>query len=184
MNNTFQAVLIAAAAGLFLTGGCIQSAWAESPQVSSDAFSKEMLSRGLGLPPYRMEISVQSAYGLRQIGTEDLLRDCLKENLMALGEVEFVEAVGSEKPPAVLRLRVWFTEEQRAEGYECFDITMVVVVGKIMKTDPKYEAVLDAYALAGVKERDLEGLCNKIATRFDLKILSDLRTMRQSSKQR
>lgn len=181
MKNSFRTMLLAAWVGLLLTGGCIRSAWAESPRVSADAFTKEMLSRGLGYPPYRMEVSVQGAYGLRQVGTEDLLRDCLKEDLMSLGEVEFVEAIGSEKPPAVLRLRVWFTEEQRAEGYECFDITMVVVVGKIMNSDPKYEVVLDAYALAGVKERDLENLCNKIATRFDLKILSILRIMHKSA---
>jgi len=182
MKNMLRALLICSVAGLLLTGVSIQSVWAEPAQASSDRVTAELLRSGLGFPPYRMEVLVKSVYGRAQVGTKDLLGDCLREDLMALGTVKLVKGVESEIPPPVLRIRVFFTETPKVEEGECFDLTLVVVVGKIRKEDPRYEAVLDAYALAGVKERDLEGLCNKIASRFDLKILSVLRSQHQSTK--
>lgn len=181
MKYVFRLILLGTVLGL-VCDGALQSAWAASPAVSSDTFSRDMLSSGLGYPPYKIEISVKSVHGEREVGTADLLRDCLKENLSALGEVKFVEGSETEKSHPDLRLRVWFTEVQRPEGYEGFDMTVAVVVGKIMKGHPEYEAVLDAYSLAGIEERDLERLCNDIAVRLDLKVLSVLRAMRKHPK--
>ncbi|MBI5248611.1 MAG: hypothetical protein HY912_03880, partial [Desulfomonile tiedjei] len=108
--------------------------------------------------------------------------DCLREDLKALSDLEFVDVLGADKLPASLRLRVWFTQEEKPDEYECFDITIIVVVGKILKEDPRYEAVLDTYALAGVALRDLNHMCDKIALRFDEKILSVLKKIHNSPK--
>jgi hypothetical protein len=182
MHSLFRTALLSTLVSAFLIVACTSASWAKPAAISSDSFSREMLSAGLGYPPYKMEISVKSVHGTSESGTADLIRDYLTEDLKALGEVEFVKGVGEEKHPAVLRLRVWFTETPRPEAYEGYDLTIGVVVGKIMKTHPQYEAVLDAYALAGIKERDLEGMCNKIASRLDLRVLSVLREMRKHPK--
>jgi hypothetical protein len=183
MKNPLGALLLATWLGMLPGSSCVQSALAEPSQRSSNSFQKEMLLEGLGSPPYRMEIWVESVHGLPAKGTKDLLEDCVRENLRALGNLEFVDGSGTEKRPPVLRVRIWFTQSERPDNYECFDTTLVVVVGKIMKQNQSYEAVLDTYALAGIADRDLNDMCSKIATRFDLKIISILRHMRQQSKQ-
>jgi hypothetical protein len=183
MKNTLGVLLLVAWLGMLPVTGCVQSALAEAPQRSSNSYLNEMLSEGLGYPPYRMEIWVESVQGLPAKGTKDLLEDCVRENLRALGNLEFVDSMGTEKRPPVLRLRIWFTQSERPDDYECFDTTLVVVVGNIMKENQRYEAVLDTYALAGVAERDVDDMCRKIATRFDLKIISLLPENRQRSKQ-
>ena len=183
MKNPLGVLLLATWLGMLPSTGCVQSALAEPPQRSSDSFLNEMLSEGLGYPPYRMEIWVESVHGLPAKGTKDLLENCVRENLRALGNLEFDDGMGSEKQPPVLRIRIWFTQSERPDDYECFDTTLVVAVGKIMKEDQRYEAVLDTYALAGIADRDVDDMCRKIASRFDLKILSILRHMHQPSKQ-
>jgi hypothetical protein len=181
LKHSFNAVLLAVWLGLLLGGDCAQPPAAEASGESSDLSLKEMLSEGLGYPPYRIAISVEGVHGLQRAGAQDLLEGCLKEDLKGLGDVEQVDVQGAGKPPAVLRITVRFTETLRPEGYECYDITMVAVVGKINKENPQYEAILDTYALAGIAETDLSDMCQKIVIRFDMKILSALRKMRQSS---
>jgi hypothetical protein len=183
MKNPLGALLLATWLGMLPCTGCVQSAFAEPSQRSSNSYLNEMLSEGLGSPPYRMEIWVESVQGLPAKGTKDLLEDCVRENLRALGNLEFVDGTDAEKRPPVLRVRIWFTQSERPDDYECYDTTLVVVVGKVMKEHQRYEAVLDTYALAGIADRDLNDLCSKIATRFDLKIISILRQMRHQSKQ-
>jgi hypothetical protein len=181
MKYASESTLLSACMALLLAASCIQPGWAESSRITPESFAKDMLSRGLGFPPYSMEVSVESVHGLPGEGIKDLLETCLRENLRSLGVVEFVDHPGTEKPPAQLRLRVWFTQKERPDEYECFDTTLVVMVSKILTEDPRYDAVLDTYALAGVAERDVNSMCNKIATRLDLKILSVLRKLRESA---
>lgn len=184
MKNRLHAVLLVTCLGLLLGGDGEQLSRAEAFKDSSDVSLKEMLSEGVGYPPYRIELSVESVHGLHRAGTKDLLEGCLREDLKGLGQVEIVGVPGEGKPPATLRLRVRFTETLRPEEYECFDITVVAVVGKINKQFSQYEAVLDTYALAGIAERDLSDMCHKIVIHFDTKILSALRNMFQGSQEK
>jgi hypothetical protein len=182
MKKLLGALLTAMWLGMLPCTFCVQCALAESSQLSSDLIRKKMLLEQVGYPPYRIEISVESVEGLPAAGTKDLLEDCVRENLKALGNLEFADSTDSETRLAVLRVRIWFTQTERPDDYECFNTTVVVVVGKIMQEDPRCEAVLDTYALAGVAERDVDEMCRKIATRFDLKIISILRQIHHQSK--
>lgn len=133
-------------------------------------------------PPYKIEVWIESVHGLPGRGTRDLLEDCLREELRALGDVEFVKFPHGEKQGAPFRLRVWFTELERPDQYECFDLTIAVVVERIFKGTPVTGTIIDSYALAGIKFRDLSSLCTEIVTRFDVRILSLLRKMGAESK--
>jgi hypothetical protein len=151
-----------------------------APRPSSiDSVLKELTAGESVQPPYRIEVWVEPVYGSGQSGTKDLIKNFLKEDLQALGDVEFVDALDQNKPPAMLRLRVWFTG---LEMVSCFNLTMGVVVGKIDRKNPAAEVVLDTYGLAGIEEREIELLCQTIVSRLDLKILSVLRRMKTSSK--
>lgn len=183
MKKSAKRLLPAVLPVLLIAGVCAHCASASSSLVPDQLFLEEMLAEGIGYPPYTLEVSVASVHGPARAGTQDLLRDYLRENLKALGDLKFVDGLSAEKQPAKLRVRVWFTQLEEPTEYECFDTTLVVTVGKIRKDDTRYEAILDAYALAGVAVRDLERMCNKIAMRFDLKILSILRKAHQATKQ-
>ncbi len=130
-------------------------------------------------PPYRIEVWVDAVYGPDEPGIKALIEDYLKEDLQALGDVEFVKALDQEKPPAMLRLRVWFS---KLDMISCFDLNLGVSVGKLDREKPAAEVVLDTYGLAGIEEREIELLCQTVVTRLDLKILSSLRRMKASSK--
>lgn len=160
---------------------CLKPVQAETSGIPAEPLLNDMFSQGVGYPPFRMEVSVKNVHGPNTAGTNDLLKNCLLEDLRALGSVEFVGAPRRDEPPATLRLRVWFTQRLNPAENECFDTTVVVIVGKILERDPRYEAVLDTYTLSGVALRDWEGMCNKITMRFDLKILSVLKKMCESS---
>ncbi len=58
-------------------------------------------------------------------------------------------------------------------------MTLAVVVGKVYQDNPLAEYIIDAYGLAGVALQDMEALCQKIATRLDVKILAGLRRRNQ-----
>jgi hypothetical protein len=152
---------------------------AASGPSSIDSILKDMTTGESVRPPYRIEVWVDSVYGSAQSGTKDLIKNFLKEDLQALGDVEFVDALDQNKAPAMLRLRVWFSG---LEMVSCFNITLGVVVGKIDRKKPAAEVVLDTYGLAGIEEREIELLCQQVVTRLDLKILSALRRMKTSSK--
>jgi hypothetical protein len=144
-----------------------------------DSALREMSADESVKPPYRIEVWVVSVYGSDQPGTKTLIENYLQQDLQALGDVEFVDALDQKKPPAMLRLRVWFS---KLEMVSCFDMNLGVAVGKIDREKPAAELVLDTYGLAGIEEREIELLCQAIVTRLDLKILSSLRRMKTPSK--
>ncbi len=142
---------------------------------------REMFPGETVAPPYRIELWVASAHGLPGKGTKDIIEDYLRQDLRGLGDVEVVQFLSGE-PKSALRLRVWFSELEKPDPYDCFNITIAVVVGKISGQNRLAETVIDCYALAGVTERDLMALSQQIATRLDVKILAGLRKMSKESR--
>lgn len=140
-----------------------------------DPMLREMFPGEPVRPPYKIEIWVESAHGLHKQGTKNIIEDWLRQDLLALGDVEVGKFLSMPKSNSALRLRVWFSQLERPALYECYDITIAVVVGKIIPDNPLAEIVIDTYSLSGVASRDLNTLCQKIATRLDVKILADLR---------
>ncbi|AFM27967.1 hypothetical protein [Desulfomonile tiedjei] len=134
------------------------------------------------VPPYRIEVWVASTTGKSREGAKTLIEDCLKENLRGLARTEPVGFVSSEN--ALLRIRVWFTQPEGPEAGECYDTTFAVVVGKIDHAHPLSEIVLDAYSFAGIYERQLYQICEKIILRLDLKVLSVLRSIESATHRR
>ena len=72
-------------------------------------------------------------------------------------------------------MRVWFTKQEKPDPYNCFDMSVAVVIGKVDPEDPMKEIVIDSFALAGIANDNLFALCEKIIERLDLRILSQLR---------
>lgn len=126
-------------------------------------------------PPFKIEVWVQSAYGLEAEGEKTRLKDCLRQQLRALGDVQFVDFLSSLPAASSLRMRVWFTKLEKPDPYNCFDMTVAVVIGKVDPEDPMKEIVIDSFALAGIANDNLFALCEKIVERLDLRILSQLR---------
>lgn len=184
-NGVSLMTLLAVAFVALLLGGyptATHAQAADSPDIESllrQTAPPESIS-----PPYKIEVWIESVHGLPGRGIRDQLEDCLGEELRALGDVEFVKFPHGESQGAPFRLRVWFSELERPDEYECFDLTIAVVVGRIFKGMPVSEVVLDSYALAGMKFRDLSSLCTKIVGRFDVRVLSLLRKMGAKSKSR
>ncbi len=146
-----------------------------------DPSLEEMFPGGSIRPPYKIEIWVESVHGLHEQGTKDIIENWLCQDLLALGDVEVGRFLGMTKSKSALRLRVWYSQLERPDLYECFDTTVAVVVGKILQDNPLAEIVIDTYSLAGIASRDLNTMCQKIATRLDVKILAHLRRTASSS---
>jgi hypothetical protein len=147
-----------------------------------DPMLREMYPGEPVRPPYKIELWVESSHGLHKQGTKYIIQDWLRQDLMALGDVEVGRFLSATKSNSAIRLRVWFSQLEKPALYECYDITIAVVVGKIVPDNPLAEIVIDAYSLSGVASRDLNSLCQKIAARLDLKILADLRRTASSSR--
>lgn len=126
-------------------------------------------------PPFKIEVWVQSVYGLEAEGERIRLKDCLRQQLHALGDVQFVDFLSTLPTASALRMRVWFTKQEKPDPYNCFDITAAVVIGKIDPDNPMKEIVIDSFAVAGIADDNLFALCEKIVERLDLRILSQLR---------
>ncbi len=183
LTNRVPKILVTAWLVLLPPAGLAQS---ESPDAllrlfKGDTLTTEMFPGESVEPPYRIEVWVDSAHGLHKEGAKAVIEDCLREDLRALGDVEFVHFLSPKKPRPSLRLRVWFSQMEKPDAYNCFDMTLAVVVGKVYQDNPLAEFVIDAYGLAGIAAQDLNALCQKIATRLDVKILAALRRMKSSS---
>ncbi len=131
-------------------------------------------------PPYIVEVWVDSVHGLHKQGSKILISNCLRQDLEALGDVKFVPFLSSRTPRPCLRLRVWFSQKERMEEYQCYDTTLAVVLSKVNQDNPLAEYIIDAYALAGIAPQDLNALSQEIATRLNVKMLSALRRMNQA----
>ncbi len=175
----FRTVVLAIWMGLCVLQGL---AFAQSHELlfrssDVDAMLREMFPPGSIKPPFKIEVWVQSAYGLEATGEKTRLKDCLREQLHAMGDVEFVDFLSKLPTASNLRMRVWFTKLEKPDAYDCFDTTIAVVIGKIVPEHPMAEVVLDSFAVAGVADKNLFSLCEEIVERLDLKILSVLRRL-------
>lgn len=169
----------------FYSGGA--SAWSAKPEEfpspeNLDFVLTQMFPPESIMLPYRIEVWVASTGGKSREGAKTLIEECLRENLRGLAQTEPVDFLSSEK--ALLRVRVWFTLPEGPEAGECYDTTLAVVVGKIDHANPLSEIVLDAYSFAGIYERQLSQMCEKIVLRLDLKILPVLRRIQSAASQR
>ena len=165
----------------------IATAWSASPTEfpspdNLDFVLTQMFPPGSIMPPYKIEVWVASTSGESREGAKSLFEQCLKEYLRGVAQTESITFLSSEEP--LLRLRVWFTQPEGPEAGECYDTTFAVVVGKVDRKSPLSEIVLDAYSFAGIYERELNRICEKIVLRLDLKILSILRRIQSQTVQK
>ncbi|MBI5568930.1 MAG: hypothetical protein HY914_03205 [Desulfomonile tiedjei] len=143
--------------------------------LNPDSFLRDICSQETIEPPYAISVWIAGLHGEKREAITTLLETCLKENLRGLGDVRFVPAASGGDQPALLRLRVWFSYTPKPDYYECFDLTVAAVIGRIRPDNPQEETVLDAFAVAGVAMKDLNLLCEQISSRLNLNVLTALR---------
>jgi hypothetical protein len=181
--KTVRTLALAVWLGLFFWQGLATAQSHELLFRSSDlaAMLRELVPPGSIKPPFRIEVWVQPVYGLQAEGVKTRLKDCLREQLHALGDVEFVDFLSKLPTASTLRMRVWFTKLEKPDPYDCFDTTIAVVIGRIVPEQPMTEVVLDSFAVAGIADGNLFSLCQSIVERLDLQVLSVLRRMTSQS---